>query len=59
MKIFCISIFNYNIFLHYYCYSDFLFAVKKYVSMSIGSGNTMVEFFSAEIVFKVWKKKYI
>lgn len=27
----------------------------KYVSISIGSGNTMVEFFSAEMVFSVWR----
>lgn len=31
------------------------FDFMKYVRMSIGSGNTMVEFFSAEIVFSVWR----
>lgn len=28
-------------------------ALRKYVIMSMGSGNTIVEFFSADIVFKV------
>lgn len=31
------------------------FDFMKYVSISIGSGNTMVEFFSAEMVFSVWR----
>lgn len=30
----------------------------KYESISIGSGNTIVEFFSVEIVFSVYGKNY-
>lgn len=34
-------------------YALSLLALRKYVTMSMGNGNTIVEFFSADIVFKV------
>lgn len=36
-----------------YILSNYSFALIKYVRRSIGNGKTMVEFFSADIVFRV------
>jgi hypothetical protein len=38
-------------------HSDFDFGLMRWLRMSIGSGKTIVEFFSADIVFRVCKKK--